>query len=81
MKATIHRAFFLYQAHPIIDFKRIFVAAYGEVLSVASLCNAVKFQMPAHVLEPGQAYLTASEWSEVVQKVQASEDKMVEIVL
>jgi len=81
MKVTVNKSFFLDQALPIIDFDRISIAAYGGVLSVASFGNAVNFRVPAYVVAPGQAYLSTKEWNKVVQKVQASEDKMVDIVL
>lgn len=81
MKATVNKSLFLDQALPIIDFDRISVAAYGGVLSVASFGNAVNFRVPAYVVEPGQAYLSASEWRKIVEQVQGSEGKMVDIVL
>jgi len=81
MKATVNKSFFLGQALPIIDFDRISIAAYAGVLSVASFGNAVNFRVPAYVVEPGQAYLSAAQWRVVVERVQDAEDKMVDIVL
>jgi hypothetical protein len=81
MKANLNRSFFLNQALPIIDLDHMSIAAYGGVLSVASFGNAVNFRVPACVIEPGQAYLSADDWREVVQKVQDSKDIMVDIVL
>jgi len=81
MKVTVNKSFFLDQALPIIGFDRISLAAYGGVLSVASFGNAVNFRIPAYVVEPGQTYLSRNERHEVVQKVQASADKMVDILL
>ncbi len=81
MKVTVNKDFFLGQALPIMKFDRISIAAYGGILSVASFGNVENFRVPAHVIEPGQAYLTAIEWHDLVMKVKAEPNKMVDIVL
>ncbi|MBP1763815.1 MAG: hypothetical protein H6Q65_873 [Firmicutes bacterium] len=81
MKVTVNKDFFLGQALPIMKFDRISIAAYGGILSVASFGNVENFRVPAFVLEPGQAYLTAVEWHDLVMKVKAEANKMVDIIV
>ncbi|WP_094607632.1 hypothetical protein SPSIL_022760 [Sporomusa silvacetica DSM 10669] len=81
MKVTVNKKLFLDQAIPIIDFDRITIAAYGGVLSVASFGNTENFRVPAYVVEPDQAFLTADEWRGLVIKVQESPGSMVDIEL
>ncbi|WP_094605442.1 hypothetical protein SPSIL_001310 [Sporomusa silvacetica DSM 10669] len=81
MKALINKHFFLDQALPIIDFDRITLAAYGGVLSVASFGNTVNFRVPAYVVDPGQAFLSHAEWSNLVDKINSAPESMVDIEL
>jgi len=81
MKISVNKRFFLDQALPIIDFDRISLAAYGGLLAVASFGNTVNFRVPAYVVDPGQAFLTADEWRSLVTKIQESPGSMVDIVL
>lgn len=81
MKVTINKDFFLGQALPITKFDRISIAAYGGMLSVASFGNTENFRVPAYVIDPGQAYLSAEEWRNLVAKIQAASDNMVDIEL
>jgi hypothetical protein len=81
MKATIYKDIFLKRALPIMEFDRISIAAYAGILSVASFGNAENFRIPAYIVEPGQAYLTAEEWRNLVTKVQLTPDQTVDIKL
>ncbi|QDR81357.1 hypothetical protein [Sporomusa termitida] len=80
MKATVYKGTFLSHALPIIAFDRISIAAFEGILSVASFGTAENFRITAYIVEPSQAYLTAEEWRNLVLKVQASPDKLVDIV-
>lgn len=81
MKISVNKRFFLDQALPIIDFDRISLAAYGGILAVASFGNTVNFRVPAYVVDPGQAFLTADEWRSLVTKIQEAPGSMVDIEL
>ena len=81
MKATVYRDTFLSHALPIIDLDRISIAAYEGILSVGSFGTTENFRITAYIVETGQAYLTAEEWRNLVLKVQATSDKMVNITL
>ncbi|CQR72760.1 hypothetical protein SOV_01430 [Sporomusa ovata DSM 2662] len=81
MKVVINKCFFLNQALPIIDFDRITLAAYGGVLSVASFGNTVNFRVPAYVVDPGQIFLSHTEWSNLVNKINSAPESMVDIEL
>lgn len=81
MKATVYKDTFLSHALSIIDYDRISIAAYDGILSVASFGNAETFRITAYILEPGQAYLTAKEWRNLVTRVQHTPGKTVDIKL
>lgn len=79
MKATVYKDTFLSHALRFIDYDRISITAYDGILSVASFGNAEAFRITAYILEPGQAYLTAEEWRNLVIGIQHTPDKMVYI--
>ncbi len=81
MKATVNKMFFLDQALPVIEFDRISLAAYGGILAIASFGNTVNFRVPAAVADPGQAFLTAAEWRNLIASIQAAPGTMVDIEL
>ncbi|WP_371363744.1 hypothetical protein SRRS_46300 [Sporomusa rhizae] len=81
MKLTVNKKLFLDQALPIIDFDRISLAGYGGVLAVASFGNTVNFRVPAHVVEPGQVFLTIEQWRDLVAEIKDSPGSMADIEL
>ena len=81
MKVIVNKSFFLKQALPIPEFRKIALSAYGGRLAVASYGNTVNFRVPADVIDSGQVDLTFEEWQQLLAKVQQSLDAMVTIEL
>ncbi len=74
MKATINRKLFLQQALPIIDSGDVSLMLHAGVLSVASFGNNINFRVPAHVIDPGQVFLSNEEWRKLVAEIQTKSD-------
>jgi hypothetical protein len=74
MKATINRKLFLAQALPLTDSGKVTVMLHASVLSVASFGNTINFRVPASVVDPGQVFLSAEKWQELVRTIEASEE-------
>ncbi|HWR08644.1 hypothetical protein [Sporomusa sp.] len=70
MRAIVSKDFFLSQTLPIRKIDRIAISAYGGDLSGTGLGSSENFRIPAHVLEPGQVILTATEWCNLLARVQ-----------
>lgn len=79
MKATINRKLFLDQALPIAKANDVSLMLHAGVFSVASFGNNINFRVPAYVIEPGQTFLTADEWQDLVMNVKAKKEPVFEL--
>ncbi|BBB89876.1 MAG TPA: hypothetical protein PKA28_11590 [Methylomusa anaerophila] len=70
MRAIVSKDFFLSQTIPIKKIERITLSAYGGELAGTSIGSAETFRMPSHVLEPGQVFLTSTQWCNLLARVQ-----------
>lgn len=70
MRAIVSKDFFLGQTLPIKKINKITISAYGGELAGTSIGSAETFRMPSDVLEPGQVFLTTTEWLALLNRVQ-----------
>jgi len=69
MKATINRQLFIENISPIPATNGVSILIADGILSVASFGQGIAGRIPAYVLNGGQAFLNAEQWSQVVSSI------------
>ena len=73
MKATINRQLFIENISPIPAANGVSVLIADGILSVANFGQGIAGRIPAYVLNDGQAFLNAEQWSKVVSSIENSQ--------
>lgn len=79
MKATINRKIFLQHATAIPPGSSVSLTASNGILSVTCFTSGTSFNIPAYIIQEGQAYLNPEEWSRIVEQASNSQKNMIDI--
>lgn len=79
MKATVNRKIFLQHATPIPPGSPVSVTASNGILSLTCFSAGVSFNVPAYIIQDGQAYLSQKEWEEMIERASSSSMVMIDI--
>ncbi|WP_229537436.1 hypothetical protein [Pelosinus baikalensis] len=72
MKATINRQLFIENISPLPAANGVSILIADGILSVASFGQGVTGRIPAYVLNDGQVFLNAEQWSQIVSAIENS---------
>lgn len=81
MKITVNRAAFLEKA-PLIPLQsNVSLLVENGILTIASFSAKMTLKVVGYMLEPGQAFLTAEQWHELVYHAHKSEELVIDIAI
>lgn len=81
MKITVTRAEFLRVVLVIPVESDVSLMVSDGILSISSFTAGMAFKVVGYMIEPGQAFLTADQWHELVHDIYKSEKLVVDIIL
>lgn len=79
MKATITRKIFLQYAATIPPGSSVSLTASNGIFSATCFTSGFSFNIPAYIIQEGQAYLNPEEWSRIVEQASKSQRIMIDI--
>lgn len=81
MKITVNRAAFLEKAPLIPVESDVSLMVSNGILTISSFTAGMSFKVVGYMIEPGQAFLNADQWHELVHDIHHSKELVIDIIL